>query len=64
MEKLKEQGLALTERDQLFFLRSYWGDDAGIRKRLRKDFMRMRLFLRLRKLRWRMERVLATRQQG
>jgi len=52
MEKLRRQGLALTERDQLFFLRSYWGNDAGIRKRLRKDFVRMRLFLRLRRLRW------------
>ena len=58
MVKLRRQGLALTERDQLYFLRSYWGTDAGIRKRLRKDFMRMRLFLRLRKLRWAIERVL------
>lgn len=62
MEKLREQGLALTERDQLFFLESYWGKDAGIKKRLRKDFMRMRLFLRLRKLRWTIERVLGNRQ--
>jgi 3-deoxy-D-manno-octulosonic acid kinase len=58
MEKLSRQGLALTERDQLFFLRSYWGTEAGIRKRLRKDFIRMRLFLRLRQLRWAIERVL------
>jgi 3-deoxy-D-manno-octulosonic acid kinase len=61
MEKLREQGLALTERDQFFFLQSYWGKDAGIKKRLRKDFMRMRLFLRLRKLRWAVERVLGNR---
>jgi 3-deoxy-D-manno-octulosonic acid kinase len=58
MVKLSRQGLALTERDQLYFLRSYWGTDAGIRKRLRKDFMRMRLFLRLRQLRWAIERTI------
>ena len=58
MVKLSRQGLALTERDQLYFLHAYWGTDAGIRKRLRKDFIRMRLFLRLRKLRWAIERVL------
>jgi tRNA A-37 threonylcarbamoyl transferase component Bud32 len=62
MEKLREQGLALTERDQLFFLQAYWGKDASIKKRLRKDFMRMRLFLRLRKLSWSVERVLGRRQ--
>jgi len=62
MEKLREQGLPLTERDQLFFLESYWGKDTGIKKRLRKDFMRMRLFLRLRKLRWSMERVLGSQE--
>ena len=56
MTKLSRQGLELTERDQLYFLRAYWGTDAGIRKRLRKDFMRMRLFLGLRKLRWGMEK--------
>jgi tRNA A-37 threonylcarbamoyl transferase component Bud32 len=61
MVKLGRQGLALTERDQLYFLHAYWGTDAGIRKRLRKDFIRMRLFLRLRKLRWAIERVLGNR---
>jgi len=63
MEKMKEQGLGLTERDQLFFLRSYWGEDAGIRKQLRKDFMRMRLALRLRKMRWNMEGVSGERKR-
>jgi tRNA A-37 threonylcarbamoyl transferase component Bud32 len=62
MVKLRRQGLALTERDQLFFLASYWGADKNIEKRLRKDFIRMRLFLRLRKLRWAIERVLGNRQ--
>ena len=62
MIKLSRQGLALTERDQLFFLASYWGEDKNIKKRLRRDFARMRLFLRLRKLRWAIERVLGNRQ--
>jgi 3-deoxy-D-manno-octulosonic acid kinase len=62
MVKLSRQGLALTERDQLFFLASYWGEDKNIEKRLRRDFARMRLFLRLRQLRWAIERVLGNRQ--
>jgi len=62
MVKLRRQGLALTERDQLFFLASYWGEDKNIEKRLRRDFARMQRFLWLRKLRWAIERVLGNRQ--
>lgn len=58
MVKLSRQGLALTERDQLFFLACYWGEDKNIKKRLRSDFARMQRFLWLRKLRWAIERVL------
>jgi tRNA A-37 threonylcarbamoyl transferase component Bud32 len=57
MTKLKEQGLPFTERDQLFFLREYWGDDKSMKKRLRRDFVRMKLSLGLRKLRWKIEKI-------
>ena len=57
MTKLKEQGLPLTERDQLFFLRAYWGEDKSMKKRLRRDFVRMKLALGMRKIRWKMEKI-------
>jgi len=57
MTKLKEKGLPFTERDQLFFLRAYWGDDKSMMKRLRRDFMRMKLSLGLRKMRWKIEKA-------
>jgi tRNA A-37 threonylcarbamoyl transferase component Bud32 len=63
MAKLKEKGLPFTERDQLFFLRAYWGDDKSMKKRLRRDFVRMKVSLGLRKLRWKMEKVFDRRQQ-
>jgi tRNA A-37 threonylcarbamoyl transferase component Bud32 len=63
MTKLKEKGLPFTERDQLFFLRAYWGDDKSMMKRLRRDFVWMKFSLGLRKLRWKMEKVFDRRQQ-
>jgi len=63
MTKLKEKGLPFTERDQLFFLRAYWGDDKSLMKRLRKDFMRMKLSLGVRKMRWKIEKIFDRKQQ-
>ncbi len=63
MTKLKEKGLPFTERDQLFFLRAYWGDDKSMMKRLRRDFMRMKLSLGLRKMRWKIEKAFDRKQQ-
>jgi tRNA A-37 threonylcarbamoyl transferase component Bud32 len=57
MTKLKEKGIPFTERDQLFFLRAYWGDDKSMKKRLRRDFVRMKLSLGPRKLRWKIEKI-------
>ncbi len=52
MMKLREQGLALTERDQLYFLRAYWGDNKQLQQRLRRDYMRIQLSGSVRKIRW------------
>jgi serine/threonine protein kinase len=62
MTKLKEKGIPFTERDQLFFLRAYWGEDKSMKKRLRRDFVRMKLSLGLRKLRWKMEKIFDRKQ--
>jgi 3-deoxy-D-manno-octulosonic acid kinase len=62
MAKLKEKGFPITERDQLFFLRAYWGDDKSLMKRLRKDFMRMKLSLGVRKMRWKIEKLFDRKQ--
>jgi 3-deoxy-D-manno-octulosonic acid kinase len=64
MEKLRLQGLPVTERDQLFFLRAYWGrKDKGLMKRLRKDFIRMKFSLSARKLRWKIENIFDRKQK-
>lgn len=63
MTKLKEKGLPFTERDQLFFLRAYWGDDKSLMRRLRKDFVRMRLSLGARKMRWKIEKLFDRKQK-
>jgi hypothetical protein len=63
MAKLKEKGLPFTERDKLSFLRPYWGDDKSMQNRLRRDFMRMKLSLGLRKLRWKIEKAFDRKQQ-
>ncbi len=55
MEKLRRRGLPISRSDQLFFLKSYWGEEKHVQKRLRKDFMRMKLSASMRKLRWRLE---------
>jgi tRNA A-37 threonylcarbamoyl transferase component Bud32 len=63
MAKLKEKGLPFTERDQLFFLRAYWGDDKSMKNRLRRGFVRMKLSLGVRKMRWKIEKLFDRKQQ-
>ena len=63
MTKLREKGFPFTERDQLFFLRAYWGDDKSLMRRLRKDFVRMKLSLGARKMRWKIEKLFDRKQK-
>lgn len=63
MIKLREQGIAVTERDQLFFLRAYWGDNKQLMKRLRKDYMRMKLSVSARKIRWKIGKLFDRKKQ-
>jgi 3-deoxy-D-manno-octulosonic acid kinase len=63
MTKLKEKGLPFTKRDQLFFLRAYWGDDKSLMRRLRKDFMQVKLSLGVRKMRWKIEKLFDRKQK-
>lgn len=52
MEKLRLQGLPITKRDQLFFLAAYWQTDQHAKKRLRKDYIHLKLTLSMRRWRW------------
>jgi hypothetical protein len=61
MEKLRRFGLPLTRSDQLFFLMQYWADEQGMKKILRKDFVRMRISLGVRKPRWKIEELVDRR---
>lgn len=61
MEKLRRFGLSLTRSDQLFFLTQYWADEQGMKKILRKDFVRMRISLGVRKPRWKIEELVGRR---
>ena len=63
MMKLREQGLTFTERDQLFFLRAYWGDNKQLMKRLRKDYLRLKLSVSARKIRWKIKKLFNSKQK-
>jgi 3-deoxy-D-manno-octulosonic acid kinase len=58
MEKLRQFGLPLNKSDQLFFLKSYWSEEKTGKKTVRKDFVRMKLSLGMRKPRWKLEEML------